>query len=85
MGLKMCVTSRGTLIQAYLTQYEVRVRMSQNKAGYTTRHKSRRLGRGSNAQKSTKKKLLTDRQMDGPTDEPTAGRTHPLIESLARD
>ena len=32
MGLKMCATSRGTLIQAYLTQYEVRVRMSQKKS-----------------------------------------------------
>ena len=40
----------------------------ENKGGYTTRHKSRRLGRGSNAQKSTKKKVLTDRPTDGRTD-----------------
>ena len=36
---------------------------ADNKAGYTTRHESRRLGRGSNAQKSTRKK-----SGDGPTD-----------------
>ena len=43
---------------------------SKNKAGYTSRHKSRRLGRGSNAQKSTRKKCAVGRT-DRPTDNPS--------------
>ena len=31
LGLKMCVLPWGTLIQAWLTQYQVPVRMSQKK------------------------------------------------------
>ena len=43
--------------------------MEVNKAGYTIRHKSRQLGRGSNAQKSMRKK-----SGDGPTDTPSYSR-----------
>ena len=52
-----------------------------NKAGYTTQHKSRRLGGGSIAIFPLLKKVGTD----GPTDGPTDTRTHPLIELLSRD
>ena len=41
-----------------------------NKAGYTTRHKSRRLGRGSIAVFPLLK-ISGDGQTDGPTDGPT--------------
>ena len=44
-----------------------------NKAGYTTWHKSHRLGRGTNAQKSMRKKKGV--WTDGPTNQPTNGHT----------
>ena len=53
-----------------------------NKAGYTAISRVQ-LGRGSNAQKSTKKLFLRkrDRRTDGPTDRRTDGRTdgHTLL------
>ena len=52
----------------------------KNKAGYTANTSRGRVGRGGNACFPTFRL-----ERDGPTDQPTDGRSKPLIESLIRD
>ena len=63
----VCMESRNYFLFKFFFEKPRAWCLYYNQAGYTTLHKSRWLGRGSNAQKLPRKKVLTDGWTDRPT------------------